>query len=610
MSKQSSDNSIYGTGRSGILWYFLEGSKKFFLLSILCSIVTSFLDLISPRLVGVTVDLITGEFHEDSSAVLRALLAKLGGASYVREHLAVIAFVVILLALLGALFRYWYQVLNSMGAETLVERMRNSLFSHLERIRFSWYGENRTGDLIQRCTSDVETVKEFLSEQLTSVFRIILLIILSLYFMFRLNPKLAVLSAVFVPVIFLYSMMFFRKIGETFLVADEEEGNLSSIAQENLTGVRVVRAFGRERMEREKFRAQNDIYTKAYMKLSILISFFWSAGDFISGKQVMLVVVLGAVQVVRGHMTAGDYIAFISYNAILTWPVRSLGRVVSQMSRAGVSVDRIRYIMDAPEESADGMQPEDDLPMDIQFHNVTFSYVEGREKLKDISLSIPAGTTFGILGGTGSGKSTLVALLDRFYELPRENGTITIGGMDIRDLPLPWLRRHLGVVLQEPYLFSRSIGENITLGSEHSSKEDLARACRIACLDETIEKFQKGLDTMVGERGVTLSGGQKQRTAIAQSVIRTPPILIFDDSLSAVDAETDARIRKYLREELNDQTVILISHRISTLMVADNIAVLHQGSILQQGTHEELYRTPGLYRDICEIQSVGEEAAV
>ena len=398
MSKQSSDNSIYGTGRSGILWYFLEGSKKFFLLSILCSIVTSFLDLISPRLVGVTVDLITGEFHEDSSAVLRALLAKLGGASYVREHLAVIAFVVILLALLGALFRYWYQVLNSMGAETLVERMRNSLFSHLERIRFSWYGENRTGDLIQRCTSDVETVKEFLSEQLTSVFRIILLIILSLYFMFRLNPKLAVLSAVFVPVIFLYSMMFFRKIGETFLVADEEEGNLSSIAQENLTGVRVVRAFGRERMEREKFRAQNDIYTKAYMKLSILISFFWSAGDFISGTQVMLVVVLGAVQVVRGHMTAGDYIAFISYNAMLTWPVRSLGRVVSQMSRAGVSVDRIRYIMDAPEESADGTQPEDDLPMDIQFHHVTFSYIEGREKLKDISLSIPAGTTFGILG--------------------------------------------------------------------------------------------------------------------------------------------------------------------------------------------------------------------
>ena len=610
MSKRSSDNSIYGSGRSGILWYFLEGSKKFFLLSILCSIVTSFLDLISPRLVGVTVDLITGEFHEDSSAALRALLGKLGGAAYVREHLAVIAMVVIVLALMGALFRYWYQVLNSMGAETLVERMRNSLFSHLERIRFSWYGENRTGDLIQRCTSDVETVKEFLSEQLTSVFRIILLIILSLYFMFRLNPKLAVLSAVFVPVIFLYSMMFFRKIGETFLVADEEEGNLSSIAQENLTGVRVVRAFGRERMEREKFRVQNDIYTKAYMKLSILISFFWSAGDFISGTQVMLVVVLGAVQVVRGHMTAGDYIAFISYNAMLTWPVRSLGRVVSQMSRAGVSVDRIRYIMDAPEESSGGRQMAEEIPLDIEFKNVTFSYVEGREKLKDISLTIPAGTTFGILGGTGSGKSTLVALLDRFYELPRANGTITIGGIDIRDLSLPWLRRHLGVVLQEPYLFSRTIGENITLGSDHTAEEDLARACRIACLDETIEKFQKGMDTMVGERGVTLSGGQKQRTAIAQSVIRTPPILIFDDSLSAVDAETDARIRRYLREELHGQTVILISHRISTLMVADEIAVLHQGSILQQGTHEELYRTPGLYRDICEIQSVGEEAAV
>ena len=600
-------NSIYGTGRSGMLWYFLRGSKRFFALSILFSLLTSVMDLISPKLVGVTVDLITGQFSEYSAPAIRQFMERLGGGTYIREHLGVIAMVVIVIALAGALFRYLYQVFNSMGAETLVERMRNSLFSHMERIRFSWYSQNRTGDLIQRCTSDVETVKEFLSEQLTSVFRIVLLILLSLYFMFRINTMLAVISALFVPVIFIYSMLFFRKIGETFQVADEEEGNLSSIAQENLTGVRVVRAFGREQEEREKFRAQNDIYTRAYMKLSILISFFWSAGDFISGAQVMLIVVLGALQVVKGNMTAGDYIAFISYNAMLSWPVRSLGRVVSQMSRAGVSVDRIRFIMDAPEEDSQGIEEAPSNDFDITFEDVSFGYQSEKEQLQHIDLSIPSGTTFGILGGTGSGKSTLIALLDRFYELGKDQGTIRIGGVDIRDLPLPWLRRHIGVVLQEPYLFSRTIGENISLGADDTSQEDIERACRIACLDETIDRFEKGYETMVGERGVTLSGGQKQRTAIAQAVVRTPPILIFDDSLSAVDAETDSRIRKALQQELRGQTVILISHRISTLMYADQIAVLQKGSVIQSGVHRELFEQDGLYRDICQIQSVGSE---
>ena len=600
-------NFIYGRGRSGVLWFFLRGSKRFFLLSILFSLLTSVMDLISPKLVGVTVDLITGQYSEDTSVLLRRVMERLGGTDYIREHLGMIALIVIIIALIGALFRYLYQVFNSMGAETLVERMRNSLFSHMERIRFSWYAENRTGDLIQRCTSDVETVKEFLSEQLTSVFRIVLLILLSLYFMFRISTMLAVISALFVPVIFLYSMMFFRKIGETFQVADEEEGNLSSIAQENLTGVRVVRAFGREQAEREKFRSQNDIYTRAYMKLSILISFFWSAGDFISGAQVMLIVVLGAVQVVRGNMTAGDYIAFISYNAMLSWPVRSLGRVVSQMSRAGVSVDRIRFIMDAPEEESQVRSSVPEGPYDIEFDHVTFGYAGTGDQLKDVDLSIPSGSTFGILGGTGSGKSTLIALLDRFYELEDHQGTIRIGGVDIRDLPLPWLRKHIGVVLQEPYLFSRTIGENISLGAEEASDEEILRACRIACLDETIDRFERGYDTMVGERGVTLSGGQKQRAAIAQAVVRTPPILVFDDSLSAVDAETDARIRRALQQELQGQTVILISHRISTLMYSDRIAVLQKGSVVQSGTHQELYAQEGLYRDICDIQSVGSE---
>ena len=379
--------------------------------------------------------------------------------------------------------------------------------------------------------------------------------------------------------------------------------------------MRVVRAFGREEFERKRFEKQNVYYTGLWVSLMNLMAVFWGIGDFISGLQIMLILVLGSVFCVRGTLSAGEFIAFLTYNSMLIWPVRQLGRVISEMSKAGVSIDRIMYIINSPleEDKEDAVSREETdqaLRGDIVFDHVSFGYEPDIPVVQDISFTIPHGTTFGILGSTGSGKSTLMHLLNRLYELPPEQGKITIGGVDIADMKAQDLRRDIGMVLQEPFLFSRTISENIGITDRNMSLEEIRRAAKIACVDDTITEFKEGYDTVVGERGVTLSGGQKQRTAIAQSVIRTPPILIFDDSLSAVDAETDARIRKYLREELNYQTVILISHRISTLMVADNIAVLHQGSILQQGTHEELYRTPGLYRDICEIQSVGEEAAV
>lgn len=583
-----------------LVLYFLQGSKKYFFLSIIFAILSSLFDLINPKIIGFTVDAIIG----DAPKKLPAFLSSFLSIDMLKGNLLLVAALVMLVALIGAICRYLFSLMNSTGAETLVMTMRNRLFEHIEHLPFAWYVKNPTGDLIQRCTNDVEMVKNFLSEQLTGMFRIIVMLVIGLTFMSSISVKLMLVALVFLPIIVLYSLFFHNKLAATFAVADEEEGNLSSIAQENLTGVRVVRAFGRERYEKARFEKQNDIYTAAYMKLSALMSAFWSIGDGISGLQVFVIVVLGTLAVYHGEMTPGNFIAFISYNAMLVWPIRRLGRVISEMSRAGVSIDRIRYIMNAQEEVNIAQPLKPDMHQDIIFDHVTFRYdAQGPDIIKDVSFAIEKGSTIGILGGTGSGKSTLMYLLDRLY--PVTKGKITIGGVDIRDIDSDYLRSNIGLVLQEPYLFSRSLKDNIAIANDKAQFADIEEASRIASLDHAINHFKHGYDTFVGERGVTLSGGQKQRTAIAQMVIQHAPVMIFDDSLSALDAETDAKIRHALKTATGQATVILISHRITTLMNADQILVLNHGKIAEVGTHEELYKQNGIYKKICDIQNIG-----
>lgn len=583
-----------------LVLYFLQGSKKYFFLSIIFAVLSSLFDLINPKIIGFTVDAIIG----DAPKKLPAFLSSFLSIDMLKGNLLFVAALVMLVALIGAICRYLFSLMNSTGAETLVMTMRNRLFEHIEHLPFAWYVKNPTGDLIQRCTNDVEMVKNFLSEQLTGMFRIIVMLVIGLTFMSSISVKLMLVALVFLPIIVLYSLFFHNKLAATFAVADEEEGNLSSIAQENLTGVRVVRAFGRERYEKARFEKQNDIYTAAYMKLSALMSAFWSIGDGISGLQVFVIVVLGTLAVYHGEMTPGNFIAFISYNAMLVWPIRRLGRVISEMSRAGVSIDRIRYIMNAQEEDNIAQPLKPDMHQDIIFDHVTFRYDEqGPDIIKDVSFAIEKGSTIGILGGTGSGKSTLMYLLDRLY--PVTKGKITIGGVDIRDIDSDYLRSNIGLVLQEPYLFSRSLKDNIAIANDKAQFADIEEASRIASLDHAINHFKHGYDTFVGERGVTLSGGQKQRTAIAQMVIQHAPVMIFDDSLSALDAETDAKIRHALKTATGQATVILISHRITTLMNADQILVLNHGKIAEVGTHEELYKQNGIYKKICDIQNIG-----
>ena len=590
---------------------FMRGSVGFFVTSIISALLLALLDTLSPKIISVTVDSVLGSEPAELPEWALSIINSLGGFEYFRHHLYYVALLLVVLAVFTAVFQYCNRVFNAKGAETLVKNMRDSIFTHIDRLPFSWHMKNQTGDIIQRCTSDVDNVKRFLSDQLTSVFRIIIMLCLSLYFMFSMNVKLALVAVAFMPFIIGYSALFHGKIGKRFEVCDENEGILSAIAQENLTGVRVVRAFGRERYEREKFTKQNEYYTGLWVNLHRTFSIFWSTSDLISGIWVMCIVVVVAVMCVRGDgMTAGKYIAFISYNAMLMWPIRQLGRMISEMSKTGVSLGRIYQIMSAEEEhdKPDAVTP--DMHGDIVFDHVSFAYDGCPEILSDINFSVKAGTTLGILGGTGSGKSTLMYLLDRLYDIPEGCGKITIGGVDIADMKADWVRENVGMVLQEPFLFSKSIAENVGITKENIDLPEIREAARIACLDETVTSFSKGYDTFVGERGVTLSGGQKQRAAIARLIVQRTPIMVFDDSLSAVDTETDSKIRHALSENLGGSTVILISHRITTLMQAEKIVVLDKGRVAEEGTHSELISKGGLYKQIYEIQTKGAEEVI
>lgn len=570
-------------GRLHLILRFSQQVRGYFLIVLLASFISTILNALIPRIFSFTID--------------QVLVP--GGISYLKEHLWILSLVVIGIALVNGVAIYLYRSNTAKAGETFAKTMRDMLFYHVQRLPVKWHAQNQTGDIIQRCTADVETIRNFVVTQVLEVFRTVFLLVTSLVMMFSMNVKLTLVALAFTPVIVLYSGVFYHLIARNFTAADEAEGELSTVVQENATGVRVVRAFGREKFEIDRFDEKNDNFARLWIGLGTLSGLYWAVGDLITGLQVLFIITLGAVEAVHGGITAGEFIAFASYNTTLVWPVRSLGRILSDMSKAGVSFDRVNYILDSEEEdmSEEGKKPKH---MDITFDHVTFGYGEGQNVLEDVSFHIKEGATYGILGGTGSGKSTLVHLLDRLFVL--EKGRIQIGGVNIQDIPVGWLREHVGMVMQEPFLFSRTIRENIAAANPEATMEEIREAAKIACVDEEILAFPDGYDTMVGERGVTLSGGQRQRVAIARMLIAKAPIMVFDDSLSAVDAETDTRIRRALKEKMKDATVILISHRITTLMEADRILVLNHGKEEETGTHRELIERDGIYRKIYEIQ--------
>lgn len=601
--------------------YFLNGCKRYFAAALIFAVILVFFEMVNPKVIGYLVDYITGE-TEDIPVFILDFTEKLGGRQYCLSNLWIFACIVVLIALVGAVFRYLFSVMNVKGAEKLVKRMHDVLYEHIIHLPFSWHDKNSTGDIIQRCTSDVDMVRAFISDQMTNLIRMSLLIVVSLVFMWRINIWMAVAAIIFIPPVIIYSLVFHNRIGASFEKVDTEEGRLSAIVQENLTGVRVVRAFGREKYEKDRFEAKNEMYTGLWVHMMKILSTFWGVNDVISGLETLTVIALGSWLAVSGNITAGGFVAFAAYNLQLIQPVKELGRVISEMSKAGVSIERLRYIINSETED-EGSEKFPDKA-DIKFEHVSFAYHEqaaSEEKaqnstsekpvsdnyvINDISLEIKQGQTIGILGSTGSGKSTLMQLLDEFYELCDGNGRITIGGIDVRNIKKSELRRNIGFVLQEPYLFSGTLEENIRLSGDGQDKKSLEECVKMACLDETIDKFNAGFDTLVGERGVTLSGGQKQRTAIAQMLMTHPKVMIFDDSLSALDIETDERLRENLKKIDKETTVIIISHRISSLKDADNIFVIDKGKIAESGTHVMLMENGGIYAKTAGLQHEGD----
>ena len=577
------------TDKFRIIFRFLKGNIRFLVGTLVFSVLFTACNALIPQIVKYTADHIL-------------VLDGIPDGLNVRQALLLAAILVVAAAVLSGIFNYLSKMCLAKGSENFLKSIRDTLYHHTQYLPFSWHVQHQTGEIIQRCTSDVEVIRNFVCRQLPEVFRICFLIILYLGIMFSMNVPITLAAAAFFPVIIGYSAFFHSRIGKRFQDADEAEGALSSTVQENLTGVRVVRAFGREKYEIDRFDQKNNAYSDLWVYLGKLMSVFWASGDLITNLQVLTVMVLGVVFAVEGRITLGEFIAFLSYNASLTWPVRSLGRIISDMSKAGVSMERVAYILEAEEEDATDANNKPALTGDICFRNVSFAYSLDHPILKNINFTIPAGSTFAILGTTGSGKSTLVHLLNRLYDLPEGCGSITIGGTDIRDIDRQYLRQNIGMVLQEPFLFSRTIRENIGITKEKLLDEEIRHAAEIACVDESIQHFTDGYDTIVGERGVTLSGGQKQRVAIARMLMKQAPVLVFDDSLSTVDTETDNKIRKELKKEMEKATVIMISHRITSLMQADCIIVMDKGEIQQMGTHDQLIQQDGPYKDIYEIQ--------
>lgn len=580
---------------------YLRGCGKYFAVALICACLGMVFNALTPQIIRLTVDSVLGDTPLQLPALIRGLIPVDALRSEPMRALWIAAGAVLVTALFRGLCSYGQRISLSKGSEGFVKGIRDDLFRHIQRLSYAWHTAHATGDMIQRCTSDVDVIRNFVCNQLVEVVRTVFLILLYLSIMLTMNLRLSLVALAFIPIVGLSSGIFYKKISSRFQAADEAEGALTTCAQENLTGVRVVRAFGREKYEVERFNEKNDGFSRLWIRLGRLLSVYWASGTLLTALQVMVVIVVGVTEAVSGRMTLGAFLAFITYNEALTWPVRSLGRVLSEMSKAGVSMDRVGYILSAPEETDEKEAVDAQVSGDIVFDHVTFGY--GSQKvLDDVSFTIREGSTFAILGGTGSGKSTLVHLLDRLYELDEGNGAITIGGRNIRLFRRESLRKQIGLVLQEPFLFSQTIRENISATSPDASEAAVREAASVACVDEAITEFPEGYDTVVGERGVTLSGGQKQRVAIARMLMQKAPIMIFDDSLSAVDAETDTKIRQALHAHLGSATVILISHRVTTLMQADQILVLDNGRISDLGTHAQLISRPGIYKEIYDIQ--------
>lgn len=589
--------------RFKLLLSFIKGSKILYLLAIVLCLFAVWISLYVPLVVKVVVDSIIGNKPLEESGLLAYVFSFRSG-DMIRD-ITVFVSLGVIMTLIASVIEFTYGVLINIVAQRAGKNIRDRMYSHIQNLDYEYHAKAETGDLIQRCTTDIENVMNFISEHFITVTRVFFILIVTVSLMIQLNLFMSLVSMILIPVIFTYSYLFFRRVQKAFEAQEETDARISGVLQENLTGIRVVKAFARQEYETKKFDKANKEHKDKTMDIILAMSQYWGFSDGLSFLQISVVLGFGSYFVVTGVFGLGMIIAFFSYVERLMWPVKQLGRLLAETGRTAVSLKRLLEVLNNNVEVLDENKSKPEILGSIEFKDVSFSYPNGTKVLDHVSFKIEPGQTLAIIGPTGAGKTTLVNLLQRLYDT--YTGLILLDGIDIQSIDKRYLRKRVSLILQEPFLFNKTVKENLGFAKKSYDDSDIYRTAELSCIHSSIEEFEKGYGTMVGEGGVTLSGGQKQRIAIARTLIQENPIVIFDDSLSAVDTETDRVIRSNLQDGRVKPTSIIISHRISTVREADQIMVLEKGRVTALGNHNEIKSLDNLYKRILDIQSEIEE---
>ena len=582
------------------VWQTLAGERLRYGAAVVALILASCFLYLAPLIPQAVLDGVLVDDPSRASGFTRTLVQWFGGAEAIRGRLWLPALVFLGLSALAGVFTYLRSRWAADASQSIVRRIRDRVYDHMQHLPCRYLDQADTGDLIQRCTSDVETLRKFLASQVVEIGRALTMLLIPIPLMLAVDWRMTVASLLLVPLICGFSFVFFGRLKTAFTAADEAEGRMTTRIQENLTGIRVVRAFNRQAHERALFDATNGEHRELDNRLYVLLARFWALSDLLCFTQQGLVVGVGITLLLDGSLAVGAFFYFLTAVNLFMWPVRQLGRILTDLGKAMVALERLDEILGEAPEADPAPSGVERLCGTLEFAGVSFAHGE-QQVLHDVSFRLDQGETLAILGPSGSGKSTIVNLLLRLYDY--EQGSIRFGGHELSGLERKLVRRNTAVVLQEPFLFSKGLGENVTLGAPHSSEEQLVAATEAACIHATIAGFAEGYATKVGERGVTLSGGQRQRVALARALLQEPALLILDDSLSAVDTETEASILGALESRTEKQTTIVVAHRVSTVRHADKVLVLREGRIVQAGTPAELRAVEGPFRRLWEAQT-------